>query len=45
MVNIHGHLDREKDTIEGRVSGPGCGDFLLRRADGPPTKDSWLLGK
>lgn len=45
MVDLHGRFDPEADTIEGRVSGPGCGDFSLRRAEGPPTAKSWLLGR
>lgn len=44
MVNLHGKLDPAKETLAGRVSGPGCGDFELRRAEGPPTADSWLTG-
>lgn len=44
MVNLSGQWDAEADRISGRISGPGCGGFELRRADGPPTKESWLTG-
>ena len=39
-----GPLDRPH-RLEGRISGPGCGDFSLRRAEGPPSAASWFTGQ
>lgn len=36
VVNFHGILGRNGRSMRGRVEGPGCTQFGLRRLDAPP---------